>query len=88
MFYWIKTRDLSLSTATTRDGMPIEVFIFLEKKLSVLFFFFNLGCSGQRSVDTRISTNLRGHATPYWHVYHDRHKALPWIGVFINLIFM
>ncbi len=69
MFYWIKTRDLSLSTTTTRDGMPFEVFIFLEKKLSVLFFLFffflNLWCSGQCSVDTRTSTNPRGHATPY-----------------------
>jgi hypothetical protein len=34
---------------------------------SLLFFFFidNLGCPGQRSVDTRTSTNPKGHATSY-----------------------
>ena len=39
--------------------------VLLIKNFFFFVFFDNLGCPGQRSVDMRISTNPRGHATPY-----------------------
>ena len=34
--------------------------MFFHNKIYIFFFFDNLGCPGQRSVDTHTSTNPRG----------------------------
>ena len=56
------------------------IVVQLAKSVKFKFFFFfdNLKCPGQHSEDTRLIPG--GHAIPYYQVYHDRRKALLWIG--------
>ena len=56
---------LALNDHFTLYATVVDATWKLRYQRSDFFFFDNFGCPGQRSVDTRTSTNLRKHATPY-----------------------
>ena len=72
MTIWSMNTSLKMANCHVHLSVPSSV-------LKYFIIFDNFGCPGQRFVGTRISTKLRGYATPYKHVYQDRRKALPWV---------